>query len=617
MRLLDEPEPSAENPEDEDDFNPFQETYAEAQERQRKRRVEEELRRLLLPTPNLRALLDPTGLSPREIATRLPLAWRELREGGVLDVAQLWDQQQGGPPVLSWVTEDGPAGDLPLAMAFCVALGHFRFLSRQTSPHLYHDLLAKDVLSRERQGESENPGKDKDGAAGQAEPEGLSVETLARALFLSLKEAYEEIRLFEADPRCPTFERGMLVQDARAARFYEKLGPEGKNMAEQLRKKSRALFTAHEQKKPYATHALWSSCWASPKGETSPLMFAWVLCRTLWRDQINEQVKRIRQNPPGLSKLCFEQVQENHLRRWTEDPAVVGDHHLELRDGKNSQTVQLAGLSPRELDALLRALKSTGNLTWHRVLRHVLTVAHEQTLQGAREPYSLFYVGGVSALAEACGERSEQGRERIVEVLRVGQWLRLTWPGGEAGGLWTYKWDENTTRGKHALLQIHLAPVLRPYYGLRHLKSDPWIVPIVPLPSFVSAPRTHAGQAALQNRILVELLSRRVDLITRGGALLMPEEVDRLSDESGLTRETGRLAFAHWQKGEKAFLEKTGPDRFTLADNELYGPAKRFYETAAKRTLEGRARGIKSHQPKPRPTRKNQRKPTSSTPKKN
>jgi hypothetical protein len=77
---------------------------------------EEEIR-LQLPMPNLKALLDPTNLTPEEAFDRLPLAWKEFREGGVKEVPEVWEDRFGGPPVLVVVSEKIP---------FSVALGHMR-----------------------------------------------------------------------------------------------------------------------------------------------------------------------------------------------------------------------------------------------------------------------------------------------------------------------------------------------------------------------------------------------------------------------------------------------------------------------------------------------------------
>lgn len=550
---------------------------------------DEEEERLKIPTPNLRALLDPTRLSPEEIAEKLPLAWKEFREAGVKEVSQVWEEKFKGPPCLSVVGEGNELperGEVPLGLPYCVALGHFRALLRARHPTSYHQRLAEDVLKQET----------------KKEPPGRWVDTLARELLDRLREAAREIKLHEVSRdqlEEPPSEEGILLYDARAARFFEKIGNEGKQLAEELRKKAQALFLAHTENQPHAKHALWSSCWASAKGGKTPFLFAWVLCRALWRDYVKAELAREQTHPPALCAPAVETMTDSFFSsgrkvQLKED----GGELLSARGALLARLSPVPALTLQDIEATQRCFDKLRTLNGHRVLRAQVLTSHRLYLSLAPRFDRIELLGGWAEVAKWAGAR-EKDRDEIAEIVKAQATTIVKWPNGNWGNL--IKLDVHNAQGRRrGLVAMTLSDFLLPNFVSKFLPKDGTLarqrerqlVPIVEFPPFVGRPNEWGSQATFQLLLLALMRERAEELYQMGSVSLPRLELLPLADRAELPRGILDPLLSRWQTdGEdgRAFLERRGQERYTLAKS--YKVALSFLSEAGQEIAGGRKGG--------------------------
>jgi hypothetical protein len=548
---------------------------------------EEEIR-LQLPTPNLKALLDPTSLTPEEVFERLPLAWKEFSEGGVKEVTAVWEERFGGPPALAVVSEKLPP--LPLGLSFSVALGHMRALTKSRHLRPYHQLIAEEVIKQET----------------KTTPNVRWVDALARALLERLTEVYSTIGLelvTMADLESPKGEEGMLCYDARAARLYYRFGKEGKVMAGHLKKKSAALWENYRAKKTHAKEALWSSCWASPREEMRPCMFAKVFAMLLWRCEVKAQVEREEKTPAALSAKALHHVSEVSFSKERTIQFLPEGGELLTEEGGEviAKLEPIPSLSLSDLEATQRCFDRLRTLNGHRVLRSQIITAHQQYLNNSHRYDRIEIEGGWADVAKWAGAR-EKDRDEIAEIVKAQAVTILQWPNGNWGNF--LKLDLYTATGRQrGLVAMTLSDFLLPHFvnrllpkdGTLQRQRDRQLIPIVDLPPFVGRPNDWAAQATFQLYLVGEMRVRAEELYLRGAVQLSRHELERLADRAELPKSIIEEVIERWARDDqdgKAFLVKQGEDRYSLAKS--HQQALEFIKEAGRDVSGGRRRGQKS-----------------------
>lgn len=546
---------------------------------------EEELR-LGLPVPNLSALLDPTNLSPAEVFSRLPLAWKEFREGGVKEVPEVWDDRFGEAPVLAMVSEK-----LPLGLSFSVALGHMRALTKSRHLRPYHQLIAEEVIKQETKEET---------------PKVRWVDALARALLERLTEAHNTIgleRVTLADLENPKGEEGMLCFDARAARLYSRFGKEGKVMAGHLKKKSVALWENYRANKPYAKEALWSSCWASPREEKRPCMFAKVFALLLWRCEVKAQAERDDKIPAAISAKAFHHVSEVSFSKQRTLQFLPEGRELLREEGGEvlAKLEAIPSLSLSDLEATQRCFDRLRTLNGHRVLRSQIITGHQQYLQNSHRYDRIEIEGGWADVAKWAGAR-EKDRDEIAEIVKAQAVTILQWPNGNWGNF--LKLDVHSATGRQrGLIAMTLSDFLLPHFinrllpkdGTLERQRDRQLIPIVDLPPFVGRPNDWAAQATFQLFMVAEMRARAEELYLRGSVQLSRQELERIAERAELPKSIICEVIERWARDDKdgkAFLLKQGEDRYSLAKS--HQQALEFIKEAGREVSGGRLRGKKS-----------------------
>jgi hypothetical protein len=421
----------------------------------------------------------------------------------------------------------------------------------------------------------------------------------------------------------PKLEEGMFALDARAAKALELLG--ALDLAQVLRAESQKRITSYQEAVPIAsplgralgTPALWWLFANSAMEEQGlpPLVLAIFVARALIqhsreKDPIPAKLETTPPKEPAKKEMVptgkalpVETVSTVHLEiakfySETYKPLEVklsDDYSQVLRNGE--VIAKVPSLPTKQLALLQKGLQRVGSLTFRRAVNYLVRACWGRYLDQEARPEILTF-NGPEHLAELIGEKSTRGAALVIEALQQGQSFWLEWPGGYIGGLWTYH-GQRACWGRKAWLEIQLARILSPHYGMGVLDS-PWRVPVVPLAPMVGRHNEHAAQAALQERLLSELVERRVELIKYGGAKILAPEWKRLAKEVGLPAKILPALLERWQHTSndgEAFLEKDG-DRYILASTTPYLGAKEFILEAGRRTIlakESGKRGVLIH----------------------
>lgn len=485
-----------------------------------------------------------------------------------------------------------------------------KLLTAPKDPTPHHQAIAREILGNTN--------------------DGLSVDALARTLLEQLRELSKVLGLEKAtleDARAPLQEGGMLWLDTRALKFLAKIGKAGKEAATLQQPRAKERWETYAKLGPCSPNganpepkaSLWR-LWADLSEEGAaleakglpPVRFALILADVLWQDEVKPRVERERRNPPGLARSFYQQIHGTLWKQW-DGWEKKDETHIELKDGRNRTPANLpAALAARDAAILFKAFDRLGSYTSHLLVDFFITRAHQQSLQNKSSPWDIVIEGGATQLAENIGQPNNTGRENVLQVLRLGQHLSISYRGREVGGLWNFDDDITTARNRKAKLIVALAPILRPYSGLRSLPNDEqFIVPIVSMPDFITGQRALAGQSLLVRQILMRMIEQRAELARGLGALLLPDEIAQMSKAAHISQETGQKALELWQKsGDKTFLEQVGPNRYELADTPTYRLAREFIREGGKRTLAGRAGGIAAAKAAQKPRPKKKPKPT-------
>jgi hypothetical protein len=440
----------------------------------------------------------------------------------------------------------------------------------------------------------------------------LPEELRAVVLFLGLEEVSAQ-QLYE-----PKIEDGMFALDVRAAKVLELRG--APDLAQVLRAESQkrvagyqeAITVASPLGRALGTPALWW-LFANEKLEQEglpPFPLAIFVARALIqlkreKDPIpaKEETAPTKEPAPKDQKLSAEVLPVEKVSTWhievaklynstykPEDVELSADSSQVLRNGEVIASVP--SLPKKDLALLQKGLHQVGSLTFRRAVNYLVRACWERHQQGEARP-ELITVQGIEEFAQLIGQPDSDHSKAIKLALLQGQCFWLEWPGGFIGGLWMSYYQRAWT-GRKAFLEIELSRVLRPHYGMSELES-PWRVPVVQLAPMVGRHNEHAAQASLQERLMVELVDRRVDLIKYGGARIIDQEWRRMADEVGLPYKMLPALLERWQhtaEDGEAFLEKDG-DRYILASTKPYLGAKQFIIEAGRRTLQAKEAGKK------------------------
>jgi hypothetical protein len=413
----------------------------------------------------------------------------------------------------------------------------------------------------------------------------------------------------------PKLEEGSFALDARAAKALELRGAH--DLAEVIRVESKKRVAGYQEALPIAsplgralgTPALWW-LFANDKLEQEglpPFPLAIFIARALIqlkrvKDPIPTPTKEepapkeseVKSQPLSKEKETVAALAEPiaNAYHWFSsqgDITLSSDQKQVLRNGE--LLAEVATIKKRDFVQLQKGLPLWGQLTFRRAVNYLVRECWNRHQAGETRPDILEFNGPLH-FAECIGENSHDRSKTILDVLLLGQAFYHSWPGGIIGGLWTFQYDR-PARGRPAWLQIKAATVLEPHYGMGKFES-PWRVPVVQLPPFVGRHNDHAAQAALAERLLIEMVERRLDIFRLGGAKMPLNTLQRIADEVGVTTNLSAVLERWENHGEdgEAFLEHTG-DLLNLAITKPYRAARHFIYEAGRRSLAAKEAGKK------------------------
>jgi hypothetical protein len=452
-------------------------------------------------------------------------------------------------------------------------------------------------------------------------PTSFEVERWAKELPSELRAVLAGLGLEGVSPQElyePKLEEGLFVLDARAAKALELRGAH--DLAEVIRAESQkrvagyqeAMGSASQLGRALGTPALWW-LFANDKLEQEglpPFPLAIFVARALIQlKRVKDPIAATVETPPTkepakkelmvspasvpiekVSTWHIEVAKIYHSTYTSEEVKLSADFSQVLRNGE--VIARVPSLPKNELALLQRGLHQVGGLTFKRAVNYFIRASWERYQNGETRPDVLTF-SGLGDLAELIGETSNKGPTSLMNALAQGQHFVLDWPGGIIGGLWMYYYQKPRT-GRKAFLEVELSRVLRPHYGMAELDS-PWRVPVVQLAPMVGRHNEHAAQAALQERLMIELVERRADLLKYGGARIIDQQWRRLAEEVGLPEKTLPAVLERWQhtaEDGEAFLEKKG-EHYLLATTKPYSAAREFLLEAGRRSLAAKESGKK------------------------
>jgi hypothetical protein len=419
----------------------------------------------------------------------------------------------------------------------------------------------------------------------------------------------------------PTLEEGIFALDARAAEALELRGV--LDLAQVIRAESSKRITSYQEALPIAsplgralgTPALW---WLFANDKLAqeglpPFPLAIFVARAILqqkreKDPIPTPTKQepapkeseVKSQPLSKEKETVAAIAEPiaNAYSWFSSQGEItlsSDQKQVLRNGE--LLAEVATIKKRDFVQLQKGLHLWGQLTFRRAVNYLVRECWKRHQDGETRPDILEFNGPLH-FAECIGEAQNRLTDEILKVLVLGQSFSLSWPGGIIGGLWTFQY-QRPARGRPAWLQIKAATVLEPHYGMGQFES-PWRVPVVQLPPFVGRRNDHAAQAALAERLLIEMVERRLDIFHLGGAKMPMKTLSRIADEVGVTTNLSAVLERWESNGEdgEAFLERKG-DLLNLAITKPYRAARHFIYEAGRRAIAGKEaakKGIQLHQ---------------------
>jgi hypothetical protein len=467
------------------------------------------------------------------------------------------------------------------------------FASEDPGP--WHFYVASETLDRELQGEDLNEGL-------------IDLVEARRDLAASLCDSIRYLK-DKIDKRIQAatvndWERIHQIFNEAFFAHTEAIGRAGQEYARQVR-----IADAEDANNTDPKH-LWRYWWLDA-GEGEDLQsrlkgvgsFAYGLAVALWRDRVRPRLKRARQNQPALSKPVYERVlldpvSKDRVRivQSPDDRQAV----LYLDDNPIAQTA--ANLPQIEFAKIFSVLTASTpklqTVTAHKWFEYAIITSHKRWALGEQDPRSFWFEGGIAEIAEAINETASSKREEIREILQVGAHWEFRFDNGRTlTSLWTANLPPEG-RGKRGHASVALSHILLPHANQDF--RDKILVPVVVSPPFVGARRTFGAQAALAKALvysMIETVEKRVQLAQEQSVLIDITEQYRLAKRVGLDEKTLRNALDRWsQDGDDgpAFLERIGKDRFNLADNSVYGDARRFMQDTVEGSANARKDGKRS-----------------------
>jgi hypothetical protein len=312
----------------------------------------------------------------------------------------------------------------------------------------------------------------------------------------------------------------------------------------------------------------------------------WRLALLTWQWHTQPRLKRVWSNPPGLPIATIRTVERNLLDPRIKSKVRRNERQVEL--GLDGEVVAQSVVCDVEiLDAIAEGAMKFGGTTGLRLLWHIITRTQREQIR-RNLPHDMapdLTYNSWRELVEAIGEKPGRAELDAPKILRAFQYMRITWPDGEVGGLLSYEYQNtsgaNGKPGRGARIIITPARILRTNY-VQELHEGRLIVPLFDEPYLGAVPQERAHAIRFALKAVRAIVERRLDWHQAGGAALTDADVWGLAKSAGFSKQD--RAFALWQAwqhdmpGHPAFLEAVAPGVYHLADNERYRQQRQYID---------------------------------------
>lgn len=380
-------------------------------------------------------------------------------------------------------------------------------------------------------------------------------------------------------------EDGILVFDARYAKYIESLGQKGEAFAKKARANAKERMLSVLAGAPDG--GLWV-LWTEKR-------FLRSLARALWCDVVAPRLHK----PTALVRPVYMGTLDFHTRgRRFDEPSgqLSFDGHEIARLAEGS-----VGL---DLNLLRNGLELLGSVVAHKVFRWELFSAHDRCVRGEPHANTLYIEGGWSALAERIGLNPKKQTADVRAVVYAQAHFAFTFPDGSRGNMLSY--TERDARGQTGRAQVTItlgSPLLPDYQahvlaarGKAASAKDRRLVPIPrTLPPLTPRRNDHGGQISFAMAVMAEFREQASRLAEAGSAALDHGTLTRLADRAGLSRRSILPVVDLWQAGTPdalPYIRRVTGDLYDLAD--AYEPERRFIVEAGLREIAGSVAGKKS-----------------------
>ena len=382
--------------------------------------------------------------------------------------------------------------------------------------------------------------------------------------------------------------------DEVLASMLEHIGERGRDLAERIREESHEALLRHRSGE-IGEEEIWQPWFPTIDGRP-PARHA-ALLRAIWQDVVRPGLAKV----PAFTRAVYSPVVGLLAQRAVHLDASTGERTLTSGSAVLARIVNVDATALRYFD---RGLEKLDSIHAHRLLFHLAKAGHDGALAGILDPRALHYVGGYSALAEACGIHGDKGTAHVRAIVETLASLDVSLGSGRWAQLFSRDFTEAKGR-RQAQLTITLGTVLLPNYvhelqartterGLASQRALD-LIPLLPPPPMLGQPNLQGRQATLALRVVSHLRDHARELVTHGGAPLPLPRFVELAQASRLSAAMAPRVLEHWLEDHRdgpALLKRTGTDRYTLGDTHL--TERLFLEQSGQRSLNGQARGVRS-----------------------
>lgn len=323
-----------------------------------------------------------------------------------------------------------------------------------------------------------------------------------------------------------------------------------------------------------------------------------ISAQALWADRVKARWERERRHSAGVTSPVLSVIRD--LTRSgprtiepTNNAASIFDGERQIATTDNVPVANIPSLI-QTLEQGADALMSPVGISL--VIGIIISADEEIRKRALGKASPHLEWDGLEQLAEQFGVApNKRALGYLTDALDAGARLRIEWPGGVKQGLWTYELNRKgyAGGGSSNLLSIVPALALCPGYYDRLGPSDRLIAPITPLGPLSKGGRAMRPEASLHLELAALLTERSLEIAALGGVQLKPKDITRLASQVGASEKVITSALDRWSQDadSPAVFERVGKCGYLYADNEVYGPARRFLEHQAQMRLNQQRKG--------------------------